>query len=89
MRTLDTVVRAKKVFGLDECIFVTDDFHMSRTLWFAQENGLKATGFTAAALPLGVSPMTHLREVAARMLVVLDVMVLNRQPKFLGPSVQV
>lgn len=83
-RTLDTVVRTKKVFGLDECIFVTDDFHMARTLWLARESGIRAVGYTAKSLPVSVSPMTHLREIAARVLVVLDVKVFHRGPQFLG-----
>ncbi len=84
LRTLDTVVRAKKVFGISQCIFVTDDFHMARTLWLAEENWMDAVGFTSRSLPISTSPLTHLREIAARVLVVLDVELLHRQPKFLG-----
>ncbi len=83
-RTLDTVVRAKKVFGLDECVFVTDDFHMARTRWLADQNGVRANGFASESLPVSVSPITHVREIAARVMVVLDVEVLHTSPHFLG-----
>jgi SanA protein len=86
-RTLDSIVRAKKVFGLDRCAIVTDDFHLPRALYIAQNEGLDAIGFQTAPLPRTVSPWTYVREVAARSRVWLDLHVLNSQPKFLGPKV--
>ena len=83
-RTLDTVVRAKEVFGLKECIFVTDDFHMARTLWLADQNDLKSTGFASSASENEFTTIAHLREIAAGVLVVLDVKFLHTGPRFLG-----
>lgn len=84
-RTLDSVVRARTVFGLSRCTIVTDDFHLPRALYIAQERGLQAVGYQTTPLPREVSPRTYAREVGARSLVWLDLHVLDRQPKFPGP----
>jgi SanA protein len=84
-RTLDSVVRAKEVFGVGRCTIVTDDFHLPRALYIAKVKGLDAIGFETVPLPRSAAPRTYWREVGARALVWLDLHVLNRQPKFLGP----
>lgn len=86
-RTLDTVVRAREVFGLKRCIFVTDDFHLSRTLYLAEHYGVEAIGFETKPLPWSISTKTRLREYFARVKAVLDVHVLRTQPKFLGEKI--
>lgn len=88
LRTLDTVVRARKVFGLTDCTFVTDDFHMPRTLYLAQHNGIEADGYLSKSLPVAVSPTTHIREAFARALVVLDC-AFGRGPKYLGSPIKI
>lgn len=89
LRTLDSVVRAHRVFGLKECVIVTDDFHLSRALFLAGHEGMKAVGFSSAHLPVSVSPRTHVREIGSRVMAVLDVYVLNTQPKVLGDQKQI
>lgn len=83
-RTLDTMARARKVFGLQRVAVVTDDFHLPRALYLAQAYDLDAVGYPTASLPMEVSPRTHIREIGARTLVWMDVHLLNRQPKYLG-----
>lgn len=82
-RTLDSIVRAHKVFGLEELIVVTDDFHLPRALYLAQHEGVDAIGFQTD-LAGSLSNKMWLRETGARALLFLDLFVLNRQPKFLG-----
>lgn len=84
-RTLDSVVRAREIFGVDHVTIVTDDFHLPRALYIATEKNLHAVGFQTAPLPRHIAPWTYAREVGARSLVWLDLHILNRQPKFLGP----
>ncbi len=84
-RTLDSVVRAKTVFGLKHLTIVTDDFHLPRALYIAQERGLDAVGYQSKPVKRADSPWTYTREVGARSLVWLDLHILNRQPKFNGP----
>lgn len=83
-RTLDSVVRAHRVFGIDKCIIVTDDFHLPRALYVAENENLHAIGFQTQPIDHDYSPNTYRREVFSRSLAWLELHVLNTQPKFLG-----
>lgn len=49
-RTLDSVVRAKTVFGLQKFTIVTEEFHCPRALWIARQHELNAIAFAAPDL---------------------------------------
>lgn len=82
-RTLDSIVRAKEVFGLRDMVIITDDFHLPRALYIARHNGIEAVGYQTRSLPVSVSPKTWIREAGSRTLMFID-LALGRQPKFLG-----
>lgn len=82
-RTLDTMVRAKKVFGLTNATIVTDDFHMARSIYYAEGAGLNADGYPSKAAEGPMTKSAEFREVLARGRAVLDE-VLHTDPKFLG-----
>lgn len=85
-RTLDSVVRAKEVFGLKRCTIITEEFHCSRALWIAQAHGLDAVAFAAPDVDsLRWSARVKMRECLARAWCGLDLYVLHREPKFSGP----
>lgn len=88
-RTLDSVVRAKEVFGQQRVIFVSQRFHNTRAIYLAKAFGIEAWGLNAADVPVALSMKTFLREKLACVKVVLDVNVLGTQPKFLGARVVV
>jgi SanA protein len=88
--TLDSVVRAKRVFNVSSAIVVTQGFHLSRALWLARRAGLTASGLEAGS---GAGYGRHglkakVREVFARTKAVGDV-VTGAKPKYLGPQVDV
>lgn len=79
LRTLDSILRSKSVFGQNEIIIVTQDFHCYRALFIANYYGLNAVAFSAddkAPLPLNLA----LREVVARLLAVFDLFIWNKDP---------
>jgi len=84
-RTLDSVMRAKTVFGLTNLTIITEEFHGPRALWIAQRHGLNAVAYAAPDLGVRWSARVKMREILARTLCALDLYVLNRQPKFPGP----
>lgn len=83
-RTLDSVVRAKKIFGIDRAVIVTDGFHLPRSLYLADHSGIDAVGLSSVPVPTTVTVRPQVREIGARVLMMLDLMT-NRQPRFLGP----
>lgn len=86
-RTLDSMARAKAVFGVSEVTVITDDFHLARSIFLADSFGLKPIGFSPAPVPLGYSKKTRAREAIARLASLVDVYILHREPKFYGPKV--
>jgi SanA protein len=85
-RTLDSVVRARQVFGLERCIIVTQRYHNSRALEIARASDLEAWGYCAPDVGFAGSFPTECREVLARTVTMLDLYVWHRQPHFLGDS---
>lgn len=89
-RTLDSVVRAKKVFGLSDLCIITQRDHAMRALYIAKANGISAVGFAAADVrTLRGGLRTKIRESFARVVMLLDVHVLGREPRFLGPEIAI
>lgn len=82
-RTLDSIVRAKKVFGIDRAVIVTDGFHLPRSLYLAEHSGIDAVGLSSVPVPTTVTRRPQVREIGARVLMMLDLLV-DRQPRFLG-----
>lgn len=87
-RTLDSVVRAKAVFGQDAFVIVSQRFHNERAVFLARAHGIDAVAFNAADVSGRNGLRARAREVLARAAAVLDVYVLRRGPKFLGPPVK-
>ena len=89
LRTLDSVVRAKEVFGLEEVTVVSQRFHNERALYLARAHGLAAIAFDAPGVASGATMLRNLaRERLARVAAVLDVW-LGREPRFLGPPIAI
>ncbi|WFB35708.1 ElyC/SanA/YdcF family protein [Kiritimatiellota bacterium B12222] len=88
-RTLDSVLRASKVFGQESFIVVSQDFHVRRALFIAQAKGLDVVGVAAQDVEGRGGLKTHVREYLARFKMMLDLYVLRRGPKFLGEPISI
>lgn len=86
-RTLDSIVRAKAVFGQERVIVVSQPFHLSRALFLAHARGLDDDGFAAENPAWRYSLRTFVREIGARVAALLDVW-LETPPRRLGAPVQ-
>ncbi|MFX0555425.1 SanA/YdcF family protein [Maribacter sp. CXY002] len=87
-RTLDSMVRAKEVFGLNELTVISQKFHNERAIYIANHKGLNAIGFNAEDISLKAGMQVQLREYFARVKVFLD-MALRTQPKFYGDKIKI
>jgi SanA protein len=88
LRTLDSVVRAKEIFGADPILFISQRFQNERAIYLAKANGIRAYGFNAEDVETQAGLKTKLREVGARVKMWLDVNFLNTRPKHLGEKVE-
>ncbi len=80
-RTLDSVVRAKEIFGQTSITIISQKFHNQRAIYIAKQYSIDAVGFNAKDVY-----NSHFREYLARSKASLD-LVFNVQPKFLGEKI--
>ena len=88
-RTLDSVVRANKVFLEDSFTVVSQRFHNQRAIYIGRTYGLEVVGYNARDVRRRWSIKTRLREQLARVKTVLDIYVLHQKPKFLGDTIPI
>lgn len=87
-RTLDSMFRAKFIFGLNNVTVISQKFHNERAIYIAKQKGLNAIGFNAQDVSTSQGIKVQLREYLARVKVFID-MLLNTQPKFYGTTVEI
>ncbi|WP_312242149.1 outer membrane permeability protein SanA [Pantoea sp.] len=86
-RTLDSIVRTRKVFDTNDFIIITQRFHCERALFIALHLGIQAQCY---AVPSPKNMLSvRLREVAARLGALVDLYIMKREPRFLGPLVPI
>ena len=82
--TLDSVIRSRRVFEQHEIVIVSQSFHNARAIFIARHNELDAIGYNAGDVPYSDAFGVYVREYLARVKAVIDVYVLNREPRVLG-----
>jgi SanA protein len=86
LRTLDSMVRSKEIFGQDTIIVVSQKFHNQRAVFLARLHGIHATAYNAKSPDARQGIRTHTREVFARVKVFIDI-ISGKQPRHLGEKV--
>jgi vancomycin permeability regulator SanA len=74
LRTYDSCLRAKKVYGLDRIVVVTQRFHLPRSLFLCRTMGIDALGFSAEG-ENGFFSYPNLREILGLWRSLLDLYV--------------
>ncbi|KGK31865.1 vancomycin high temperature exclusion protein [Cellulophaga sp. E6(2014)] len=87
-RTLDSMMRAKHIFGLTSVTVISQEFHNDRAIYLAHKKGLKAIGFNAKDITGKNGFKVQIREYFARVKVFLDLLT-NKQPKFYGEKIEI
>lgn len=85
-RTLDSVIRAKEIFGQNSFIIISQRFHNERAVFLAKQNGIDAFGYNAKDVNKNAGFKTNLREKFARVKVFWDFM-FGVEPKFGGKKI--
>ncbi|PCE64255.1 SanA/YdcF family protein [Sediminicola luteus] len=86
--TLDSVIRAHKIFGQDSFTVISQAFHNERAIYLAQGHAIQAIGFNAQDVPAQYALKVTLREYLARTKAFLDLQ-FGRGPKFLGDPIAI
>lgn len=89
-RTLDSILRAKRVFDIEDYIIISQKFHLERALFITKAKGQKAIGYVAKDIP-GTTAAKRMivREYLARAKAFLDVFILNTKAKDYGKKEKV
>ena len=87
-RTLDSVIRARDIFGQSRFVIISQKFHNERAIYLAQENNIEAYGFNAKDVHQYAGIKTKIREYFARVKVFVDLL-LNVEPKFSGEKIKI
>lgn len=88
-RTLDSIIRAREVFGLEKFTILSQRYHDYRAVYIARSKGLDAIAYAVPEQTEQQSPRTWWREFFARVRAVLDIRLLGTQPRFLGEPVEI
>lgn len=87
-RTLDSVVRAKKIFGQESITIISQQFHNQRAIYLAKHHNINAIGFNAKDVSARYGIKVKAREYLARTKVFVDIL-LGIKPKFLGKQIEI
>lgn len=88
LRTFDSMVRLREVFGQTKATIISQPFHNERALYIASKEGITAVAYNAKDVNARAGFKTLLRERFARVKVFVDYMT-GKQPKYLGPKVMI
>ncbi|MDB6059753.1 MAG: hypothetical protein JWO95_3597 [Verrucomicrobiales bacterium] len=89
LRTLDSMERARKIFGQTKLTLVTEPFHAARSVFLARHFGIEPVVFSAEQLPAMWNNNMVVREAAARVVAVLDCYVWHRGAHHLGQPITI
>lgn len=84
LRTLDSVVRSKEIFGQNQLTIITQPFHSYRALFISNFYDIDAVAMVTDEPDAESSVRVRIREYFARTKAVLDLYVLKTTPRFLG-----
>jgi SanA protein len=88
IRTFDSIVRLKEIFGQHQATIISQGFHNQRAIYIAGREGIQAIGFNAQDVHGMEGLKTHVREKFARIKVFIDCF-LGSQPKTMGARIAI
>lgn len=84
LRTLDSVVRCKEIFGQNKITIITQPFHSYRALFISQYHNIDAVAMVADEPDFQQTFKVRIREYLARPMAVLDLYIFKTSPRHLG-----
>ena len=88
LRTFDSVVRARRIFGAQKITIISQSYHVKRAVATARQLGIDAEGYCAAHIPFNRPTLLRqfVRERAARVAMVFDLLI-GTEPRHMGEQV--
>ena len=86
--TYETMYRAKEVFGVNKAVVVTQEYHMYRSLYIANELGIEVYGCPSARYNYSGQTSRDIREVVARCKDFITTLY-KPEPTYLGDAIDI
>tara|TARA_R110001592_G_scaffold307299_1_gene580507 strand:+ start:47710 stop:48336 length:627 start_codon:yes stop_codon:yes gene_type:complete len=83
VRTYDSVLRARELFGEGAITVVSQKFHNERAVFIARWKGINAVAYNAEDVPNSYGPKVYLREIFARTKMMMDLLG-GAEPQYSG-----
>lgn len=88
-RTLNSIVKAKKVYGLDSLTLISQKYHNERAIYLADKYGISAIGYNAAPSHIRRSRVKNtIREIFARPKMLWDILT-GKRPNIKEDSIHI
>jgi SanA protein len=87
-RTLDSILRLKKVFGENAVTIISQPFHNQRAVFIANHKDISAVAYNAKDVSINSGFKTQLREKFARVKMLLD-LAFGKNAKFYGERIEI
>lgn len=84
LRTLDSIVRCKEIFGQSDVTIITQPFHSYRAIFISNYYQLNAVALVTDEPISEATVRVYLREYLARAKAILDLYILDTSPRHLG-----
>jgi len=84
LRTLDSVIRSKEIFGQDHITIITQPFHSYRALFISHYFDIDAVALVVREPAQAPTVKVYVREYFARAKAILDLYILKTTPRHLG-----
>ena len=86
--TYESIYRAKEIFGVKTMIIVTQEYHLYRALYIANQLGIKAYGVNADKIKYSDEIYREAREILARNKDFVKV-IFKPKPTYLGENIPI
>jgi SanA protein len=88
-RTLDSVIRANRIFGQKKMTVISQRFHNERSIILGDWQGMDLIGYNAKGTKSNAHKIrAHIREGYARIKLFID-MITNKKPHYLGDKIEI
>ncbi|MCI5051373.1 MAG: YdcF family protein [Candidatus Pacebacteria bacterium] len=84
--TYDSLYRAKHIFGQEEIVIISQDYHIPRAVMIGRMLGIKTYGYPSEEYNGTIK--YRIREIAARVKIIYDFIFLN-DPEFRGEKIEI
>lgn len=89
LRTFDSMIRCKHIFGQDSVTVISQRFHNERAIYIARHSGMHCVGFNAPDVMTSRSFLVSIREYFSRFKCLLDIHILGTRARHYGEKINI